>query len=330
MSATTVMSKDLYNGRYRVFSDGRLMNTETGAFIGREKETADGYKFIEVKMFVAKGGKRVYAPLKKVVYEAFVAPLAKRAFLLHRNGDYRDCSVDNIYIKGGVDDQVMEINRPKYPAPEFAFGPAPFTRYVAKRTGEVYNAMTGEEVEGKKTVQGTVVIRVCNDDHSKGHKMTAKTRFAYACFHHDFDMSDKTQQVYRRADSDINDNSVASFAVGTAGDMLSSARERDPTIATRAGQTLSRAVEVLEGGSVVAEHPSFRIACEKLDIVNPTLLRLIRSGGLRHGRTYRYQFLEVNVPEAWYKLLDTRLPSWATNSIKGVAGMYISDAGRVV
>jgi hypothetical protein len=324
---TEVRSKDLYGGRYRVFSDGRLMNVGSGKEIGREKEDVE---VIEVKMVPVQGGSKVYSQLKKVVYEAFVKPLDKRGVLLHRNGDWRDCNADNLYIKGEVDERVLDANKSKYPAPEYAFGPPPFTRYVSKRTGEVWNAMTGEELEGRVSSQGAVVINLLHDHPSEKAKTTAKSRFAYACFHHDFDMSDRKRQVYRKADSDMNDMSISCFAVGGAADMLKSARERDPTIAKRGGATRSTPVEVLEGDSVMAVYPSFRDASDDLNIASPTLLELIRTGLSRDKRVYRRQFTELDVPEVWYQVVESVLPDWATESIKGMPGVYVSDAGRLV
>jgi hypothetical protein len=323
-----VRSKDLYGGRYRVFSDGRLMNVASGKDIGRVKDDVES---IEVKMAPVQGGAKVYSQLKKVVYEAFVKPLDKRGVILHVNGDWRDCSVDNIYIKGEVDERVMAANRSKYPAPEFAFGPHPFTRYVAKMTGEVWNAMTGEELEGREGTQGAVIIKLMNDDPSKGEKTTPKARFAYGCFHRDLDMSNKKKEVYRKADSiDDKDMNISCFTVGTAKDRLKAARARDATIAQRGGQTRSKPVEVVEGNAVVDTYSGFRVAAKELGIANPVLLDLIRNGTPRDGRIYRYGFKELDVPEAWYKLMDTEVLDWAPISIKSVAGMYVSDAGRVV
>jgi hypothetical protein len=322
---TEVRSKDLYGGRYRVFSDGRLMNVGTNTFLGTEKRDT-----VQVKLY-SSPGVPITAQLKKIVYEAFVNPIDKRCVIAHRNGDWRDCSAGNLYIKGTVDTQVMEASRSKYPSPEYAFGPPPFTRYVAKRTGEVWNAMTGDELEGSESNQGAITIRLMNDDPGLEGKTTAKTRFVYGCFNHDFDMSDSQKQVYRTADSDINDRDISCFTVGTAADMLKAARSRDPTIAQRGGQTKARPVEVMdEQNVVVATFPGFRIASQELGIAHPILLDLIKSGIPREGRTYRRQFPEQDVPEAWYKIVDSELPSWATETIRGVAGMYVSDAGRVV
>lgn len=322
-----VQSKDLYGGRYRVFSDGRLVNVASGKGIGREKEDVET---IEVKMAPVQGGAKVYSQLKKVVYEAFVKPLDKRGVILHLNGDWRDCSADNLYIKGEVDERVMAANRSKYPPPEFAFGPPPFTRYVAKRSGEVWNAMTGDELEGRVSSQNAVVINLLSDHPSEKAKTTPKARFAYGCFHRDFDMSDKKKEVFRKADSDIGDRDISCFTVGTAKDRLKASRARDPTIAQRGGQTRARPVEVIEGDAVVETYSGFRAASEELGIANPVLLELIRNGTPVNGRSYRYQFKELDVPEAWYKLVETEVLDWAPISIKGVAGMYVSDAGRVV
>lgn len=318
-------SKDLYDGRYRVFSDGRLINVATKTFLGTENRDT-----VQLKLY-SSPGVPITAQLKKIVYEAFVKPLDKRGVILHRNGDWRDCSAGNLYIKGTVDAQVMDANRSKYPAPEYSFGPPPFTRYVAKRTGEVWNAMTGEELEGRKGTHGAVQIKLMNDDPSKEGKTTIKARFVYGCFHRDLDMSDNKKEVYRKADSiDDTDMDISCFTVGTAEDRLAATRARDVTIAQRGGQTRARPVEVVEGVAVVETYSGFRVASAELGIAGPTLLDLIRTGNPRDGRIYRYQFKELDVPEAWYKLVETDLPDWASKSIKGVAGMYVSDAGRVV
>lgn len=323
-----VQSKDLYGGRYRVFSDGRLINVASGKEIGREKEDVE---VIEVKMIPVQGGAKVYSQLKKEVYDAFVKPLDKRCVILHLNGDWHDCSASNLYIKGEVDERVMAANRSKYPAPDFAFGPPPFTRYVAKRTGEVWNVMTGEELEGRLSSQNAIVINLLSDNPTEKAKTTPKARFAYGCFHRDLDMSNKKKEVYRKADSiDDKDMNISCFTVGTAKDRLKASRERDATIAQRGGQTRARSVEVVEGDTVVETYSGFRVASAELDIAGPTLLDLIRTGNPRDGRIYRYQFKELDVPEAWYKLEETEVADWAPNSIKGVAGMYVSDAGRVV
>lgn len=319
-----VQSKDLYGGRYRVFADGRLMNVGTGAFLGTENRET-----IQVKIFPTPG-KQATCQLKRMVYEAFVEPLDKRCVIAHRNGDWRDCSAGNLYIKGTVDAQVMDANRSKYPAPDYAFGPPPFTRYVAKRTGEVWNAMTGDELKGSKSTMGVITINLMNDDPEKEGKSTAKTRFVYGCFNPDFDMSDPEKEIHRKKDAALDDRDISCFTVGPPAARLEATRTRDPSIAQRGGQTKARPVEVLDHGAVVATYPGFRIASQELGIAHPVLLDLIRSGLPRDGREYRRQFPELEVPEAWYKIVESELPSWATATIRGVAGMYVSDAGRVV
>lgn len=325
MADVEVRSKDLYGGRYRVFSDGRLMSVATGAFVGREKGDT-----VLVKLVPDKGGKQIHTQLKKVVYEAFVRPLEKRGVLLHRNGDWRDCSVGNIYQKGDADSQVIDANRHKYPEPEYAFGPAPFSRYVAKRTGELFNAMSGVELEGSLGAQGMVLVNLSNDDGSEKISTMTKTRFVYACFHPDFDLGGKKNFVIR-IDGDLNNNNVSNFKAGAAAVMLKKTRDLDPTIAKRAGATRARAIEAVNAdGEVLKTYNSTLLAAKELGLGHLALQTLVNSGQVAEGVVYRRHFPKLDVPEAWYKILPTELPDWISDSIRGLEGTYVSDAGRVV
>jgi HNH endonuclease len=320
-----VRTKDLYNGRYRVFSDGRLMNIATGEFVGREHRDT-----VQVKLLPEKGGKPIYTHLKKVVYEAFVKPLDKRGVLLHRNGQWRDCSVSNIYQKGDADPQVIDANRHKYPEPEYAFGPAPFSRYVAKRTGEIFNVMSGAELEGSMGAQGMVIVNLSNDDGDEKVTSMAKSRFVYACFHHDFDLSDRKSFVIR-IDGDINNNDVSNFKAGTPGEMLKKTRDLDPTIAQRAGATRARTIEAVNAdGEVIKTYNGTLLAAKELGMGHLALQTIVNSGQAVGGIVYRRQFPELDEPEAWYKILPTQIPEWAADGLHGLEGMYVSDAGRIV
>lgn len=324
-TSESVRSKDLYGGRYRVFSDGRLMNVATGEFIGRAKND-----IMMVSMHREKGGSKLLTQLKKVVYEEFVGPLKPRTVLLHRNGNWRDCSVGNIYQKRGGDAQVVDANRHKYPAPEYAFAPAPYSRYVAKRTGELFNAMTGAELEGSMGGQGMVMVPISNDDGNEKPTNMTKSRFVYACFHPEFNLGDKKSFVIR-IDGDINNNDVSNFKAGTPADMLKNTRDLDPTIAQRAGATRARTIEVVNAdGAVIRTYDGTLIAAKDLGMGHLALQTLVNSGQAVDGLVYRRQFPELDVPEAWYKILPRALPDWASESIRNLEGTYVSDAGRVV
>lgn len=325
MADGEVLSKDLDGGRYRVFSDGRLMNIATGAFIGKAKND-----IIQVSFAPVAGDKKVHTHLKKVVYEAFVKPLDKRGVLLHRNGDWRDCSVGNIYQKGNADAQVIDANRHKYPSPEYAFGPAPFSRYVAKRTGELFNAMTGVELMGNPGNAGMVLVNLSNDDGKETFSTMAKSRFVYACFHPDFDLADKKTFVIR-LDGDNDNNDISNFKAGTPADMLKNARELDPTIAKRAGASRARPIEVVTAnGQVVRTYEGTLVAAKDLGMAPPVLQDLVNTGRPHGGMVYRRHFPELDEPEAWYRINSTDLPEWASDSIRGLEGTFVSDAGRVV
>jgi HNH endonuclease len=325
MAGDEVLSKDLYGGRYRVFSDGRLMNVATGAFVGNASKD-----IVKVGLFPVAGGKKINTQLKKVVYEAFVKPLDKRGVLLHRNGDWRDCSVGNIYQKGNADSQVIDANRHKYPSPEYAFGPAPFSRYVAKRTGELFNAMTGGELFGNPGNAGMVLVNLSNDDGKETFSTMAKSRFVYACFHPDFDLADKKTFVIR-LDGDNDNNDISNFKAGTPADMLKNARELDPTIAKRAGASRARPIEVINsGGDVVETYNGTLAAAKALGMGHLALQGLVNSGQTLDGLVYRRPFPELDVPEAWYKIRSTELPEWVAEGLRGLEGTYVSDAGRVI
>ena len=230
---------EIEDGRVRVYSDGRVYNVAKKRFI-----TATMARKALLLGLPAFEGKTVMISVKKLVYEAFVKPCGSTP-ILHIDGDVKNCSVDNLYLLGDIVEKVMARNRPEYPLTFHAFSREPFPRYAASKQGEVYDVMTGRQLQGSLTMTGYMRITPFNVASTKIEKVY-KHRFVHFCWNESFDITDSTR-IINHIDGVRSNNAVSNLEEVTIAENNEKSFITNPGRSAKSGEGNSGRLELVSG-----------------------------------------------------------------------------------
>jgi HNH endonuclease/NUMOD1 domain len=312
--------KDIEDGRFRVYDDGRVYNVARGCFLA-----SSGAKGLAVTFPARDGNMPKKSFVKKLVYDAFVKPSGQTP-IKHIDGDTRNCRADNLYLQGDVVEQVIERNKLRFPSTEFAYSVEPYPRYAASKSGEVYDLMTGSCLEGHELVTGYVVIA---PTHAGTRKCTNvfKHRFVYWCWNPTFAFFNP-RCLINHIDGDKANNDLSNLEEVTASENNSKAYVEDPGRVLRRAESRLPSLELVHGGSVIQTFSSVVEASKYFKKSASTILKTIRLGRTFDNKLLRHVFQESR-DEAWYRILAYDEQDWFLVGVKGLAGLLVSDHGRI-
>ena len=314
----------ILDGKYRLYENGQIMHAKNGNFIkGKLKE---GSVYVTLSVSNDDGPcDKIYKLLDLLMYEAFNGPVLKKTRFLHRNGDPWDCSIANIYERGTIDVHVMARAKQRFPPPDHAFADSPFSKYLASRAGQVFNAMEDNTLEGSVNPHGTVTLRIVRDDGKSVFK--PKGRFIYWCFNKEtFDIEDKALEVVH-LDKDPENNALVNLKAVTHAER---AKMSDKEGHARGGELRKRVVEELDGEEVTALYPGVAECISAIHVSKLALRDAMSTGVAIKGHTYRFAFPEIELPEVWFRIVEYEVPEWMDKSLQGLGGLMVSDFGRIV
>lgn len=262
--------------------------------------------------------------IKQMVYKAFNGEVTSK--VMHKDGNYKNCHADNLYLQGQVVDEVIDRNIKNYEGTDYSRLPAPFTRYIIHKAGKVIDLMTCNEHQGHVRTSEYVIVKLIKD--SGESRMTYLHRAVFWAFNWDFDFHDPEKQV-NHMDGDTKNNDLSNLEEATSQENRIHAVKLNPNASIKGGDTHAIPVEVISADGTITVFEKVEELTKLHKCSSSTIRNYIKSGKEYKGKTLRYKF-DDRSNEQWFRIKKVDLPDWAPKAIINLEGLYVSNHGRIV